>query len=192
MSEIGAPPSTIGKHQYGTDPYGYGTGGASGAQDPYAAGGGEAFQAPEMQAYVQQLYYYHTMYQQMLYSATDPNQINQLRQYDSQVLQYLQQVGAPPPQEGMPFGGDPNAAPGTQQEPSQYTNTPPDYQTKDAVVFEEGASSNATIDRQDPDKREANYYQPSNVCNIPSNAAMVKVTMQPDDANPTDQMAVVE
>jgi len=200
MSDIGAPPNTIGKHQYGADPYGYGTGQAGGAQDPWAAyglgaggpGGGEAIQTPEMQAYVQQLYYYHQMYNQMLYSATDPNQISQLRQYDAQVLQYLQQVGAPPPQEGQPFGGMGPEALGPGQQPSQYTNTPPDYQTKDAVVFEEGASSNATIDRQDPDKREANYYQPSNVCNIPSNAANVKVTLQPDDGITGDQMAVVE
>jgi hypothetical protein len=62
-------------------------------------------QTPEMQAYVQQLYHYHQMYSQMLYTATDPNQISQLRQYDAQVTQYLHEVGAPPP--GSP--GDPYA-----------------------------------------------------------------------------------
>src|SRR4029453_14226630 len=193
MSDIGAPPSSIGtygKDIGGADPYGYGTGQAGGAQDPWAAygmgaggpGGGEAIQTPEMQAYVQQLYYYHQMYNQMLYSATDPKRIDQLRQYDAQVMQYLQQVGAPPPQEGQPFGGAGPQGLGPEQAPSQYVNTPPDFQTKEYVVFEEGASSNATIDRQDPDKREANYYQPSNVCNIPSNAASVKVTMKPANA----------
>src|SRR4029434_1344920 len=127
MSSIPPPISTHTSH-IESDPYGYG-GQATGAQDPWAsygmpAGGpgggpgGVPAQTPEMQAYVQQLYYYHSMYQQMLYSATDPNQISQLRQYDSQVLQYLQEVGAPPPQEGMPMGGDPNAL-GPTHEPSQ-------------------------------------------------------------------------
>jgi hypothetical protein len=60
-----------------------------------------------------------------------------------------------------------------------------------SVIYEDGASSTYTVDGHDTDVRTHNFYQKDNTLIIPSNAATVKVTEQPDDAFPGRKEIVV-
>src|SRR5262245_18996178 len=128
------------------------------------------------------------MYSQMMYSATDPKQIDQLRQYDAQVTQYLQEVGAPPPgSPGDPYAQNPLGAPGqTPLDPNapvqQQYNFKVSYQTKHAIMTDEGPSTDITVNKNDADTRKIDVYQPTNTLEIPANAAAVSYQYVPDDA----------
>jgi hypothetical protein len=162
---------------YGTNPYG----GESPASNYYSD-------------YSSQLLQYMNQCRRILsqLAAGDPRRA-QVEAYLRTAHQYAEQIGLETASDPSFAGGwDPLAgANGIPNNSSTAANSgpSPDYQDQDKIVFENGASFAYTVDKSET--REVHLYQSESRLQIPSNAATIAVTVEPDSALPGKNMAAV-
>jgi hypothetical protein len=189
MTNIQGPVSNSGQ-DYGATPYG-----GSSYGDPYGGSNptGGAGQSGQVQAYIQ---YMHE-YEQMLLSwkqthLNDPQSVALVDQYLATSKQYLQQVGDWDPMGGIMSGGygmgdmsgmgvpsmDPMGGAGSMDQTGQVI-----WGDQTRIKFDGSTPASLTVNLQDNDLRQKEFFQEDLTINIPFHASG-KEELLDDDSTP--------
>ncbi|MFO1518827.1 MAG: hypothetical protein U1F57_04060 [bacterium] len=183
---------------------------AGGATDPWSSYGqynNRSSIDSDMAGYEQQLMsYIQNLRMSMANLQQGTPAYAQAVQYMNMAMSYLQQID---PQMAMDptlggTGWDPNGGMGygnpygAPTDPSMDPNNPQSnlpfpvsYQDNTHIVTDEGPSTNIQLGANDTETRTVDIYQKDNTVVVPSNAANVTITAQPDDAVPGKTMIVL-